>query len=95
MAPRPALRPKPALPVALVLQVVSLALRQLLVAQRQELRLALLVAPKQALHLVLLVGPVLRPALPLVPRLVLVAPLLRLRALRQRRLLPRRSRPRR
>lgn len=85
VAPRPALRPKPALPVALVLRVVSLALRQLLVAQRQELRLALPAAPKQ----------VLRPALPLVPRLVLVAPLLRLRALRQRRLLPRRSRPRR
>jgi hypothetical protein len=91
--------PKPALPVALVLRVVSLALRQLLVAQRQGLRLALpgvpalrpvlLVGP--ALRPVLLVGPALRPA----PRPVLVAPLLRLPVRPLQQLPLHRSRPRR
>lgn len=81
--------PKPALPVALVLRVVSLALRQLLVAQRQGLRLALPGVP--ALRPVLLVGPALRPA----PRPVLVAPLLRLPVRPLQQLPLHRSRPRR
>lgn len=81
--------PKPALPVALVLRVVSLALRQLLVAQRQGLRLALPEVP--ALRPALLVGPALRPA----PRPVLVAPLLRLPVRPLQQLPLHRSRPRR